>query len=317
MPFDPFLDSKLNLLEGLSREAMSLESSARFAEFSIDPAPWSVPAGVSVEDVEVPGPHGPVACRVYIPAHQSGTGLVWVHGGGFQFGDLDMHEAHVVSAELAARADVVVVSVGYRLATDGVRYPVPIDEVIAAWAGVADGGAHPATARLSTIVLGGASAGAALTLSTAMRLRDAGGTTPSALLLAYPFAHFPNPALDFGLSAEMARFPQILRCTSDDVEGMVTNYVGRLTDLPPDALPGTAPLDGLPPVHLVVSEYDDLRPSAELLQRQLTEVGVPVSTYLSPGMPHGHLNRTPSLPEVDRSLRYFATALIDAARSPG
>ncbi|WUL73458.1 alpha/beta hydrolase [Streptomyces sp. NBC_00343] len=44
-----------------------------------------------------------------------------------------MPEAHPFSAELACRARAFVVSVDYRLARDGVHYPVPIDHVHAAW----------------------------------------------------------------------------------------------------------------------------------------------------------------------------------------
>jgi acetyl esterase/lipase len=129
------------------------------------------------------------------------------------------------------------------------------------------------------------------------------------LLLAYPFAHYPNPALDDALAAEMRVFPAFMRFPPKTIEDMVRAYVGRISDLPPDALPGAARLGGLPATHLLLSEYDDLRPSGELLERQLREAGVPVSTYLARGMPHGHLNRTPALGEVDASLGYFAAAL--------
>lgn len=154
-----------------------------------------------------------------------------------------------------------------------------------------------------------ASAGAALALATALRDREEALRPADLLLLAYPFAHFPVPALDSTTAVEMAALPPTMRFTTADVEFMVENYVGRLIDLPRDALPGAAPLHGLPPVHLLVCEYDDLRPSAELLARQLTACEVEVSTYLAAGMPHGHLNRTPALAEVDRSLGLFADAL--------
>ena len=130
-----------------------------------------------------------------------------------------------------------------------------------------------------------------------------------ALLLAYPLAHFPNPALSPVVSAELAMLPAALRTTQESVEWMFGNYVGRLTDLPPGAAPGGAKLDGLPATSIVVSEFDDLRSSAELLQRQLKEVGVPVRSYLAAGMPHGHLNRTPALSEVELSLQFFVEAL--------
>ncbi|MCK2215688.1 alpha/beta hydrolase [Actinomadura sp. ATCC 31491] len=309
MPFHPDLAKKLEPLRGLTREGLAADPEAQrlFAEFVREPAPWSVPAGVTVEDLAVEGPHGPVPVRTYRAGATSGTALLWAHGGGFAHGDLDTAEAHVVAAELAARSGAFVVSAGYRLAQDGVRHPVPIDDVDAAWRWLTERAAPGARAGL-----GGASAGAALALATALRARDRagqGGRAADLLLLAYPFAHYPNPALGDELAAEMRELPPFMRFHPADIEGMVRTYVGRISDLPPDALPGAARLDGLPPTHIVLSEYDDLRASGELLERQMREAGVPVSTYLARGMPHGHLNRTPAFEEVDASLAYFAAAL--------
>ena len=58
--------------------------------------------------------------------------LVWIHGGGWSTGGLDMGEADWTAREIAARANAVVVSIDYRLAVDGVRYPVPLDDCVAA-----------------------------------------------------------------------------------------------------------------------------------------------------------------------------------------
>jgi len=68
-------------------------------------------------------------------------------------------------------------------------------------------------------------------------------------------------------------------------------------------------MTGLPPTTVMVAEFDELRGSAELLLRQLAEAGVAATGYLAAGMPHGHLNRAPALPEVDRSLAFFAAQL--------
>ncbi|WP_416968764.1 alpha/beta hydrolase fold domain-containing protein [Streptomyces sp. 4F14] len=127
--------------------------------------------------------------------------------------------------------------------------------------------------------------------------------------LAYPFAHFPTPALDDETAAAMWELPPLLRFTTASIEYMVRNYVGRLTALPAEALPGAADLTGLPATAVLLSEYDDLRPSGDLLALQLEETGVPVRTYRAAGMLHRHLNRTPSLKEVDRSLDFFVEAL--------
>ncbi|MEU6715775.1 alpha/beta hydrolase [Nonomuraea sp. NPDC046802] len=388
MPFDPFLAEKLYLLEGITwKDAESdPEAAARLARYFQDPAEWTMPE-VTVEELSVDGPHGPIPVRTYRPRQTPTAALLWVHGGGFWAGDLDMPEAHTVSAELAARAGAFVASVGYRLAVNGVRYPVPLDDVEAAWRWLAE------KAIADRLMLGGASAGAALALAAALRARDShrdrdqggdrdwdrdrdsdsgrvqggdrdwdrdrdsdsgrvqggdrdwdrdrdsdsgrvqggdrdwdrdrdsdsgrvqggdrdrGHRPADLLLLAYPFAHFPNPALDDAFAAEMAALPATLRFPVASIEAMVGNYVGRISDLPPDALPGAARLDGLPPTRILLSEYDDLRPSGELLERQLREAGVPVGSYTARGMPHGHLNRTPSLDGVDASLDFFAAAI--------
>ncbi|MDW6057566.1 alpha/beta hydrolase fold domain-containing protein [Streptomyces sp. FXJ1.4098] len=307
MPLDPFLAEKVHLLDGLRWEDAQTdpEAMARFVEYFRDPGEWTMP-DVTVEDRSVPGPHGEIPVRIYTPRDEPRRALLWLHGGGFMGGDLDMPEAHVVSAELADRAGALVVSVDYRLAVDGTHYPVPVDDAHAAWLWLRETDLRPS----GPVGLGGASAGAALALSTAIRLRDQDEPRPDALLLAYPFVHFPTPALDDETAAAMRELPSLLRFTTGSIEHMVRNYVGRLTELPPAAMPGAANLDGLPATGIVLAEYDDLRPSGNLLARQLEESGVPVRTYLSAGMTHGHLNRSPSLKEVDRSLDFFVTAFV-------
>jgi acetyl esterase/lipase len=264
-------------------------------------ATWDT-AGVTIEDTSIEGPHGPVPLRLYRPEGPLNGALLWCHGGGFSHGDLDMFEGHGVSVELARRVGAAVASVDYRLADGEVKYPVPIDDVHAAWNWWTDNAGAD-----GPIGLGGASAGAALALSTALRTRDTGGRAADVLLLAYPFAHYPNPTLSPAMSAEMAAVP--FRFEPEDVEGMVRNYVGRISDVPPDALPGAARLDGLPRTRIVASEYDDLRASADLLERQLNEVGVDVESYLAKGMTHGHLNHSSAITEVANSLDFFAKSL--------
>ena len=314
MPLDPFLAAKLHLLDGATWEtaANDPELAARIDEFFADPAETAMP-DVAAEDHTVTGPHGDIPVRIYRPRGEARRALMWLHGGGFTGGDLDMPEAHLVSAELAARADVLVVSVGYRLAGDDVHYPVPVDDVHAAWLWLTEGEGRSLLPSSGTAALGGASAGGALALSTALRLRDEGRRGPDRLLLVYPFAHFPVPALDHETAAEMLRLPAMLRFTARSIEQMVRNYVGRLTDLPRDALPGAANLAQLAPTAIVVSEYDDLRSSGELLAAQFKESGVTVLVYLAAGMLHGHLNRSPSPKEVDRTLDFLASVLTDRA----
>ena len=197
MPLDPHIAARIHLLEGIpdwDSGRTNPDHAAAFSEFAVDPEPYDLPADVEIGDDVVAGPHGPIPVRVYRP---SGTAaplpaLLWNHGGGFTGGDLDMNESHVTSAELAHRAQALVVAVDYRLANDGVQYPIPVDDVEAAWLWLA---AHADGLGVDArrIAIGGASAGANLAAATVVRLVATGGTLPSTLLLAYRRCIFRSP----------------------------------------------------------------------------------------------------------------------------
>ena len=303
MPFDQYYqdlfaelaDVDLNRLDDPGVWPRVIEAVERLPD-------WECPP-VRVEDRVVPGPHGAVPARVYRPPHGSVSGaLLWAHGGGFTGGDLDMRESHMVGAELAHRSGCAVVSVGYRLASPTVRYPVPVDDVDAAWRWM--------LGEFGSVdcFLGGNSAGAALALSVAMRSRSR-GLDAAGILLACPLVHFPVPPPVGRLARAIADLPDPARLPPAYVARIVRDYVGRDTDVPADAMPGGGSMFGLPPVAIVTAEFDGLRPAAELLVSQLEAAGVPVRTYVAPGMLHGHLNLAPSIPAVGASLDFLARAL--------
>jgi acetyl esterase len=95
---DPVLASRIGLLEGVE----SWED-PRVAEFGLPAYEWERPA-VEVIHVE-PSQELSVPVRVYRPPSLSsrGTSLLWVHGGGFAGGNIDMPESDYVATELAFR----------------------------------------------------------------------------------------------------------------------------------------------------------------------------------------------------------------------
>ena len=110
-----------------------------------------------------------------------------MHGGAFQFGDLDMNEARLDSPAVGSPGHPpAVVSVDYRLAVDGVRYPVPLDDVVAAIRWVQ---AKTTDLGITSLSVGGASAGANLAAAAALRLRDEDKWVPEHLVLVYPMMH--------------------------------------------------------------------------------------------------------------------------------
>jgi acetyl esterase len=313
MPIHPLIAARFSLISQISsfEESVSNPEAAQLkAAYEAPYASYSAPE-VAIESISISGPHGDIPVRMYRSpaASREAPGLLWMHGGAFVSGDLNMPEAHVVSAELASRG-AIVVSVDYRLASDTVRYPVPLDDVDAAWVWFAE-----ATDDLGTdpqrLAIGGASAGANLAAAATMRVRDDSGTMPTVMLLAYPVVHFPVPALPDELAAEMRQLPRMLRFTAADIVDITRWYLGRLTDIPTQTMPGHGNLEGLPPTRMVLSEYDDLRGSGELFELQLREVGVSVESTVAVGMLHGHLNLNPAaeMPEIERSLDFLADGL--------
>ena len=306
MPVHPSQASRFALLDGLtSFEAAMADPASRArldAFMSLGEAP---PApDVHVRDTVAPGPHGDVPVRVYSPA-ADGTGrpgFVWMHGGAFRAGDLDMPEADRTAREVCARAGAVVVSVDYRLAVDGVTYPVPHDDVVAAVRWVRDEaaalGVDPAR-----ITVGGASAGGNLATGATLRLRDDEGWQPAALVLAYTTTHALLPPASAELTALMAEVPVLLRFPPAARAGITRNYVGGAESRADGyAMPAGAVLTGLCPVVALTAEYDDLRVSAEHFTAALAVAGVDVRQVLLPGMLHGFLNLPATIGPVDRAL---------------
>lgn len=319
MPVHPDIASRLHLLEGITSIQAALTDPGQrllLDEFmSVTGAPE--PPQVAVRDESAPGPHGSVPVRVYSPVGDATDrpGLVWVHGGAFVGGDLDMPEADWTARQVCERAGAVVVSVDYRLCLDGVHHPVPHDDVVAAFRWTRDNagalGIDPA--RLS---LGGASAGGNLAAGAALKLRDEDGQLPAALLPIYPVAHAVLPPASASLAAKMADVPAVLRFLPEDTDALNTNYLGGpLSRADGYAFPALAVLEGLCPTLVLNAEYDDLRSSGEAFSAALATAGVDVRQVLVPGMLHGFLNTRPDLEPVDAALSLMAE-VVATARTP-
>ncbi len=59
-------------------------------------------ANVGIRDVTIDGTHGDIPGRIYTSTDVATTGFVWVHGGAFIGGGLEMPEAHWASLRRVA-----------------------------------------------------------------------------------------------------------------------------------------------------------------------------------------------------------------------
>jgi acetyl esterase len=320
VPIHPAMTGKFHLLEGISSFQEFFENPAladRRRAFEEHPG-YDIPA-VATRTDQAPGPHGPVPVRIYEPGPASNAPcLVWMHGGAFIGGNLDMPEADWVARELVTRAGIIVVSVDYRLCTGGVTYPVPHDDVVAATRWVRQN-ASSLGVDASQISIGGASAGGNLAAGAALKLRDEDGWLPAHLILGYAVAHAVIPPPTASLAALMEEVPPILRFLPADTQFINRNYLGGAVSRADGyAFPALAALEGMCPTLVLNAEYDDLRTSGEAFSAALALAGVDVRQVQVKAMLHGFLNLPASIEPVGAALDLIAGtvgALRERARA--
>jgi acetyl esterase/lipase len=258
---------------------------------------------VTVTEEVLAGRDAPVRLRIYrTRAGAPAPLLLWMHGGAFIGGGLDMPEADVVCRALAA-VGVACVSVDYRLAPgfgdrraqksgDAVRHPLPVDDCATAWQWAVDNAAGLGVDP-DRMFVGGASAGGTLAANLALRLasRDS-GIMPAGALLAYPLLHADLPAYGQDLRRSLRGWRRLGTFTGASVRWMARNYVGsRDPSRIVAAFPGGSDLTRFPPTLIVNSERDSLRASGERFAQELAAHGRPVECSVEAGTSHGHLNR--------------------------
>jgi len=296
---------------------------------------WKAPVGpvpdydLTITDTTVAGPHGDVPIRVYTPntpaPAEGRPALVWMHGGAYCWGDLDMPEAHQVARGVAGEGDAVVVSVDYHLCPtpdqlasgnhnrvdqngNQITFPIPQDDCQAVYDAVL---ANPAKFGINPnrVSVGGASAGAGLAGTMTVRANRAGQPVHRTFLL-YPLPHREFPPLSAELTEKIAATPRALQFPPDFHESIRKSTQGDIPlSNPADYFPGgTENVKLFGPTYIENAEFDTFRASGELFGEELRQAGVPVEVVMRPGVPHGHLDWD-GLPAAQESIKEIATRL--------
>ncbi|OBF53535.1 alpha/beta hydrolase [Mycolicibacterium monacense] len=258
-------------------------------------APAAPEEVAGVEDRLVDGPDGAIPVRIYHPAGVAANPppvLVYAHGGGFVFCDLDSHDG--LCRDIANRTAAVVVSVDYRLAPE-YPWPAAAEDVYAVTRWVSDNcaalGADP-----RRIAVGGDSAGGNLVAVTTLMARDRGGPALVAQLLVYPMITPDFTTESYRLYGAGYYNPaEALRWYWDQY---APNESDR-TD--PYVSPLHADLRGLPPAVMVIAGHDPLRDEGLRFGEALAEAGVPTVVRRFDGGIHGFMTM-PSL-EIAQAAR--------------
>jgi acetyl esterase len=223
-----------------------------------------------------------IPIRTYRPAPGELPVLMWFHGGGYVSGGLNAIDA--TCRELALRARVEVVSVGYRLAPEH-RFPAGLDDCL------------DAARALRPDAVGGDSAGGGLAAVVAQRQS---GLRAQVLLC---------PWLDGTLS-----LPSVLANSTPDGlnEPALRTFMELYADDPAD--PAVSPLHatGLSqaaPAVIVTAGLDPLRDDGDTYADRLRSAGVTVHARRWDDENHGFPGMTATTPVAAESLQWVADRL--------
>jgi acetyl esterase len=256
----------------------------------------------SVESRVIPGPESQIPIRMYSP---SGKGpfplLVYFHGGGWVFGNLDVHDS--VCRALTNAAGCMTVAVDYRLAPE-YKYPAAPEDCYAATRWVAEN-AISYNGDPKRIAVGGDSAGGNLAAVVTLMARDRSGPKLAYQLLIYPITNFSFDTPSYHENAEGYSL------SKDDMVWFWEHYLPGVEEgKHPYASPLQAQnLSNLPPAMVITAEYDPLRDEGELYAGRLQEAGNQVTLKRYDGMIHGFFSMGGVIDQGKQAIADAATAL--------
>jgi acetyl esterase/lipase len=199
--------------------------------------------------------------------------VLYLHGGGYTIGSPKSHR-HLVG-QLSIDSGLPIFSADYRLAPEH-PFPAAIDDGVAAYKGLLDGGIAP-----GHLAIAGDSAGGGLTMATLLAARDKGLPMPACAVPISPWVDLSQGGESF--RARAARDPIV---TKDGIDVMAAAYLNGADAKNPLASPVFADLKGLPPLLIQVGSEEALHSDAVTLAQRAEAAGVEVSFESWGGMIH-------------------------------
>ena len=254
----------------------------------------------AVEDSALPSPAGAIPFRLYRPLNVDGGAMVFLHGGGWVAGDLDTHDG--VCRRLANASGCTVFATDYRLAPEH-PFPAGLDDACAAIVWVAQNAAGLGI-DATKLVVAGDSAGGGLAAAATLLARDGGGPEIALTLLICPI-------LDLAVeSPSRLSFAQGYFLSQSALARDLADYAPTGTNLADPRLSPlhAATLEGLPPTHLHVAEFDPFRDEGLAYAERLASSGAAARSTTHPGMIHYFYAMPGAIPYADKALAEIGAA---------
>lgn len=225
-----------------------------------------------------------------VPANKKNRVLINLHGGGFTVDS----GSYVESIPIASLTKTLVVSVDYRLAPQN-KFPDAVDDVIAVYKELLK------TYKPNNIAIYGTSAGAALTLQAAVRIRHDKLPQPGALGVFSGSGDSRYPAD----STAMFAVAGLVGAKVPEPGNQRTAYLGDHDPADPLASPILADLKGFPPTLCMTGTRDIALVGTSNFNRALRRAGVDTELVVFDGLPHAFWYTT-GIPESTEALQIQA-----------
>ncbi|GAP68081.1 acetyl esterase [Bacteroidales bacterium 6E] len=214
--------------------------------------------------------------------------LLYIHGGGFISGSCLTHRMHV--AKFAEECGIRSLVFDYRLAPEH-PFPAAVDDCVDAYRWLLDRGYD---AR--NIIVGGESAGATLTLSLLLALKDKGIELPRAAFSISPVTDLRcladsftyNAGKDVAPMGSWTVWTQMYIADNDPTNPLLSPQFGNF--------------EGIPPLYICVGTHEIHFDDCMNIARLAREHGVDVTLRQWEGMIHAFPLLSPLFPEAKQAL---------------
>jgi acetyl esterase len=241
-----------------------------------------------------------VPVRRYEPRDATaGTGIVYFHGGGWVFGDLDTADRFARS--MAATLGATVVSVDYRRAPEH-SYPAALDDCVA----VAE---HARDEFDQWCAVAGDSAGGNLATATSLAAQPGRGFDAQILLY---------PCLDASMAGSSYQsYAEGYGLTRRAMQYFWDTYAGGWARTDPLLSPSAAEsVRGLPPTVLVSAGFDILLEESQLFASRLVRSDVAVTYLPFPSLPHGFIDLVDRVDAARAAVAHVLTCVASLLPEP-
>ena len=201
--------------------------------------------------------------------------LLWMHGGGFVFGDVEDAVTHRLAIRLAKYINGIVVNINYRLAPE-FKWPTQHEDCFSVLKWVYENGRERLGADVNRIIVGGDSAGGNIATVLCIMAKERGGPRILHQFCIYPGVHAEDTESESFRKYKkgpLLRLSLLLWFKSQ----FLLNPNSNVTDHPFISPLVYDNVLGLPPLTMITAGYCPLTDHARLYAEKLKKAGVPVS----------------------------------------